>query len=273
MTTLKYVRIFSDTHLDRFFKYCNELWNPIPLETDSETALILAGDIWEGDKFIEHSSKSWIKPLSERFHSIIIVLGNHDCWGENLTKIYKKIQNRLFDENLFNVHLLQNNKIIIDGTKFLGGTLWTDFNNKDPFTIWQAKQYMNDYNYIRIGDQYRKLLADDILKEHIDTRDFIFESAHKKDCEKVIVVSHHTPSFQTCDDRYKGGGFTNGYYHTELGDNIVDSEIGLWCYGHTHAPKQFNIGNTLLVNNAVGYVPFEQTGYDPECLIDIANLK
>lgn len=273
MTKLNYIREYSDLHLDRYVrndKLGVDIWTPKELPTDNETALILAGDIWEGDRFIDHAEKSWIKPLADRFHSIIIVLGNHDLWGENLTRVYKKIQNRLFDEGLFNVHLLQDSSITIDGTKFIGATLWTDFNKCDPFTLWQAKQYMNDYRYIRVGPEYRKLLSDDIYKSHVHSRNYIFDNAKKDEtCDKIVVVTHHSPSFQSLADQYKGDGFANGYYHSELGDQIVDSEIDWFFFGHTHSPMKYNIGNTVLINNAVGYFPFECTNYDEDNLIEI----
>jgi predicted phosphodiesterase len=270
--TLKYLREFSDTHLNIHYANKVALWEPTPLETDKETVLILAGDIWESDKFMMHANKSWIKPIAERFLAVIMVAGNHDNWGENFHYYPTKIKEQIKKAKLDNVYFLDNDAVTIDNVKFLGGTLWTDFNKSDPFTVWQAKFHMNDYNYIRAGDGYRKLLADDILLAHRKTKDFIFNNLEKKDGEKIVVVTHHSPSFQSLSDEYRGNGYSNGYYHSEFGDLIVDSGIGLWVYGHTHCPMKYKIGETTLMNNAVGYYGHENTGYDPINLIDIDTI-
>jgi predicted phosphodiesterase len=270
--TLKYLREFSDTHLNIHYARKAPLWEPTPLDTDKETVLILAGDIWEGDKFMMHSGKSWIKPIAERFLAVIIVAGNHDFWGENFNYYPTKIKALIEKEKLTNVHFMENDTITIDNVKFLGGTLWTDFNNSDPFTLWQARFHMNDYNYIRSGDGYRKLIADDVFQAHKRTKNFIFNNLDKKPDEKIVVVTHHSPSFQSLSDQYRSNGYANGYYHSELGNLIVDSGINLWVYGHTHCPMQYKIGDTLLMNNAVGYFGHEDTAYDPINLIDISTL-
>jgi predicted phosphodiesterase len=271
--TLKYLREFSDMHLNFYFGNKVPFWVPEPLDTDKETALILAGDLWEGTKFIKHSDESWIQPLAERFHSVFIVAGNHDIWDENIHKYHDKARIALQDMGLTNVHILENNAMVIDNVKFIGGTLWTDFNNADPFTLWQAKNHMNDYKYIRAGNDYRKVTSDDIFQAHKKTKKFIFENAKKdNDDQKIVVITHHSPSFQGLNDYFRSNGYTNGYYHSNFDELIETSEIGLWVYGHTHSPKIYKIGNTTLMNNAVGYFGHENTKYDPINLIDISTL-
>lgn len=263
MTTLKYIREFSDCHLNCYFSAKTNLWEPVPYHTDDETALILAGDLWESDKFLMHSNKSWISELAKRFHSIIVIAGNHDYWGEEFYSYPVKIKKKIEELGLTNVYFLENDTINIDRTKFVGATLWTDFNKSDPFTVWQARQVMNDYKYIRSGPEYKKLMAEQLLAKHFKSREYIFTNAVKdEDTDKVIVVSHHSPSFLSLSDRYRGNGYHNGYYHSELGDLIVDSEIDYWYHGHVHNCNNYVIGNTNVVSNPVGYFPFEDTGYD-----------
>lgn len=268
---LKYIREFSDMHLNMFSKANQPLWEPIIDTThDKETALILAGDVWEGTRCLMHAEESWMTKLAERYRYIIIVLGNHDYWGENFNSFPAKFKNMIKDLHLNNVFLLDDESITLEGVRFVGGTLWTDFNKMDPFTIWRAKDYMNDYRYIKSGETYSKLTAQHVLAAHRKTKGVIFANAKKDaDTRKIVCVTHHSPSFQGMSPDYAHLGDVNGYYHSELGNDIIDSEIDLWFFGHTHNPVDYTIGNTRIINNAVGYHPWETTDYEADWLISL----
>ena len=59
----QYIRVFSDIHLD--FDVPNKtknfqpsmLWMPEPLDTDSESILILAGDLWHSKSYYMFQNK------------------------------------------------------------------------------------------------------------------------------------------------------------------------------------------------------------------------
>jgi len=270
---LTYIKPFSDFHLNCYARAGQKLWVPKgDPAADKKTALILAGDLWEGTRPLMHAEESWLAPLAERYRYVIIVLGNHDYWGETLNKFTEKFKNMIKDMHLNNVYLLDDEAITLEGVRFVGGTLWTDFNKQDPFTMWRAKEHMNDYRYIRFlrGNQYTKLQANDILDAHRKTKATIFNNAKKDEgVKKIVCVTHHSPSFQGMHVNYAHLGDSNGYYHSELGNEIVDTEIDYWIHGHTHNPVDYMIGNTRVINNAVGYYPFEDTGYEPDFLITI----
>ena len=91
----KYIRIFSDIHLD--FDYYgikgknisfDKIWRPTKLSTDKETILILAGDLWHSHKIFSFMGKSWLKGISQRYGLVLVVLGNHDFWNGNLPLEY-----------------------------------------------------------------------------------------------------------------------------------------------------------------------------------------
>lgn len=268
---LTYIKPYSDLHLNCYAKAGAKLWTPKgDPKADKKTALILAGDLWEGTRPLSHADSSWIAPLAERYRYVIIVLGNHDYWGENLNKFPTKFKNMIKDMHLNNVYLLDDEAITLEGVRFVGGTLWTDFNKLDPFTMWRAKDYMNDYRYIRKGEDYGKIFAQDILNAHRKTKNAIFNNAKKDDeVKKIVCVTHHSPSFQSMAPQFAHLGDSNGYYHSELGNEIVDTEIDYWIHGHTHNPTDYMIGNTRVINNAVGYYPFEDTEYEMDFLIPI----
>ena len=122
-----------------------------------------------------------------------------------------------------------------------------------------------------VKQEYTSVAAVDILKAHQKTRDYIFAHAKKEPgIRKLVVVTHMAPSALSIDDRYKHEIIANGYYYSELGNEIADSEIDLWFHGHTHINKNYFINKTNVINNARGYAGYEfDNGFDDKLLIGL----
>ena len=89
------------------------------------------------------------------------------------------------------------------------------------------------------------------------------------DAEKIVVVTHHLPTFAAIEDRHKGS-VLNAAYATELGNYIADSRISAWIYGHSHHPPDLPIGNTRLVSNPLGYIFCgEHTNFNDSAVIEV----
>lgn len=275
----KYIRIFSDIHLDfdipqklKNFDPKNDIWTPNSLLTDKETILILAGDIWHAKKPFSFSNFSWFKNISKQFHSIVVLLGNHDFWGGNLSKEYDHYINYIEEQQLDNIHLLQNNTIKFDGIKIVGGTMWTNFNDGDYITLETALSTMNDYKFIKNGSGFARLKPTHLLGEFNRTFRHITENAHKDYPEESLwVVTHHAPSFQSIHPDYQDDSFyhMNGLYASNLEDYIKSNkDIAIWGHGHCHHFSNYKIGNTKIISNPRGY-RFEQTQYKEELLFDL----
>jgi predicted phosphodiesterase len=74
--------------------------------------------------------------------------------------------------------------------------------------------------------------------------------------DNVILVTHHSPSFQTTEDKYKDYWTMNGLFGSNL-----DSMLSMFDYaifGHQHNPKTPVVNGCKLLNNSRGY-PFEET--------------
>lgn len=271
MLKAKYIRIFSDIHLDfdipknlKFFNPEIGLWSPKYLDSDKETILILAGDLWHSKKIFSFMGFSWIKKISLSFHSVLIVLGNHDFWNGNLHKEYNFIKNKIKEQNLNNVYLLQNSQIKIENVNFIGGTLWTDFNHGNKFLMENAENIMNDYKYIRNGINFGKLHANHILGEHIKTVNYINENINENINEKNWVITHHSPTYLSIKDIDRN--VDNSLYASNL-DYLFLKNIDVWVHGHIHECKNYLINKTKIIANPRGYVG-QNTEYDEKAIFD-----
>ena len=238
------VRIFSDIH-NEF-----ERWSPIELDTDSETTLILAGDLWTGDRTA--FTIEWLAELSKRFANIVVVLGNHDYWRNAVWRSLPK----LIDESTpDNVYCLQNNSIVIDGEVIAGCTLWTDLDNENPSVIYGAVGCTNDFMQMHIAEFKTK----DWLEEFAKSKEFILTNPVD------ILITHYMPSSSFTDPKFKGS-FCNPLFSSDLVEYMINYYVPMpryWIYGHTHTPGKATILDTQFICNPRGY-PNENSKFDEE---------
>ena len=272
---MKFIRSISDIHLDFEFadfskrKMVNQknIWIPSALPTDKDTVLVIPGDLWNSDKFLEHDNENWLKGVAQQFHSVVFVLGNHDYWKDNISFLPKKIYKKVKYHKMDNVYFLHNDSVIIDRVCFIGATLWTDFNGGDLVAMFEAEKRMNDFKKIRTGLIYKKISATDILTEHYISKKYIFSEVNRAfknpNVDKIVVVSHHAPSILSCQPKYRNKDNPLIYsYVSSLEKDIANSPINFWFHGHVHCVKEYCLGKTKIIVNAKGYKNIEKTFYN-----------
>lgn len=249
---MKYIRVVSDLHLD--FDPEDDLWLPPALAEDHLTCMVIPGDLWVAKKFRKtHRGRSWLKDISSQFKYVVIVLGNHDFYDGNVSIEYKKLQKFITEQNFINIHVLHNSQVELDHIKFVGGTLWSDYNRCNPIATYTASQQMRCFKKIRVGANYKRFAPNDAINEFLTTKNYIFEKAFKNnEDQKVIVITHMAPSLLSLSTKYDND-MTNYHYATELGNEIAGSEIDFWFHGHVHETKDYVIGSTRIVCNPRGY--------------------
>lgn len=245
------IHLLSDVHTE--FK-----WYFIPeMEDEKNTVVIFAGDIGIA-KRPETTYLDTIKNACKRFKHVFMIMGNHEYWHGSFNTAYSKIWTQTLDFENFD--LLEKETKVIDGVAFIGATLWTDMDNNNPIVTYDAQQNMRDYKRIRTGPNdepyQRKLKPTDTIAAHYRAKEYIFpEITKQKDAgNKVVVITHHAPSYMSVADHYKGR-VENGAYVTELGNDICDLEPELWVHGHTHYSFDYMIHKTRVVCNPRGYAP------------------
>jgi predicted phosphodiesterase len=270
------VLILSDLHLE-FAPF-----EPAPdLEFD---VVILAGDIhspakravqWAADRF--------------RFKPVVYLLGNHEYYDGRLDTTLAEARREAEGTN---VNLLDGDEVVIDGVRFLGATLWTDFElaietNKGLVrdaarAMKMATNLLNDYMLIRAPDesaepdtwrhkQGRKLQAADTLRIHRAQRAWLHAKLAEPFAGPTVVVTHHAPHRGSLAQRY-ADDWASGAFVNELPDAFFEVPV-IWIHGHTHQQFDYTIRSCRIVSNPRGYVNWsgriENEAFDPGLLIEI----
>lgn len=237
------IGLVSDLHLE-FGDIDLQMKDPIDV-------LILGGDICLApkiEKFIP-----FFERVSKTFPEVIYIMGNHEHYNGLFDRSEIHLRESL--AHLKNIHILEKQTKQIGDVYFIGQTLWTDFNNRDPLTLYNASSMINDYRVIRLADQgYKRLTPENILREHERSMQYLKYALSGLKDQKVVVVGHHAPSPQSVKPRYENDHIMNGCYNSNLVEFILDHpQIKVWTHGHTHNSFDYMVGDTRVVCNPRGY--------------------
>lgn len=249
---------------------------------DAVDVLILSGDICVAkdlDRPDERGDqvREFFRRISKDFPEIVYVMGNHEFYHGDFAKTQDLIQTTLDRLEITNIHLLEKGTWQHDDWLFVGGTLWTDFNQADPLTLWHARQNMTDFGVTKNSAvPFYKFIPEHALEDHRRMKEYIHDVVQNgreqgREDHRVIVVGHHSPSRLSTHPRYQDDEIMNGCYSSRMEEFILDHpEIRLWTHGHTHEDFDYMIGNTRVVCNPRGYMGYEaRAGFWQPKLIEI----
>jgi len=263
------VRVCSDLHLET----C-EYGHGVP-DLGSGDVLILGGDIlcarhFKKDGNLKKVYNDFLKKCVDNFDWVLYLAGNHEAYGYNYEGTWDVLKENLPE----GIHLMENSVVKIADWVFLGATLWTDFRNENALEMMEAQNCMNDYKTIRIGSNYRKMNPDDTLGFHKKSKQFLLDTLPMFSNQKVWVLTHHGPSYQSVHPKYRNSGIANGAYVSDLDDLIFDNpQIKYWSHGHTHESFDYMIGGCRVICNPHGYYNGYNTqgmnlNFDPNFEVD-----
>ncbi|GIU68999.1 MAG: metallophosphatase [Candidatus Woesearchaeota archaeon] len=244
----------SDLHLE-----CAK--DPIKLLNDlfpneyNDVILAIAGDFYNLNKKYEYIGL--LSFLHKKFHSIIIVPGNHEYYGASIfydeyppvNKIFKNVYMLGTDINfLDNKDCKYVDHIEIEGINFIGTTLWTDIKCFNYLDIKRAMHQVNDFHRIDYLDV-------DIWDQlHLNIKDKLIKKLEYLMGLDTIVITHHIPDLSLMHILFKND-FLNCAFSckTLLKDLPEEYWPKIWIYGHTHFSAYQNLNQTLFVANPYGY--------------------
>ena len=242
------IHIMSDLHLEFYGDTGRKDINPVEADV-----LILAGDI------TVKSRVYWVNMMAKHYKHIVYVLGNHEYYKGSIERVERQTRNALAD----NVHLLQDDYVTLNGHRFVGCTLWTDYDSANPLTMHTANNSMNDHRLIRYDEYSRRFTAEAALNIHKKSIRYLQETA--KECD--IIVTHHAPSaLSIASDFYNDP--LNGAYKSDLDLFIEDRKPKLWIHGHMHNSSDYVIGDCRVVCNPAGYLG-QNKEFNKELIIEL----
>jgi predicted phosphodiesterase len=220
--------------------------------------VVLAGDIGVGTAGVAWAAQQF--PLTH----VLYVPGNHEFYDHDI-----RIAEDLTDSAPGNVHVLDNDAFTIDGVRFLGATLWTDFRLYGEGEAWfarqRAKQYMRDFTVIRNGD--RRFSPEDSVRLHEASKAWLVDELARAFDGPTVVITHHLPASPSISKRYVNDAL-NPAFASGLEDIIEKYRPDLWVHGHTHVPCDYQIFDTRVLCNPRGY-PGERTGFSPGLVVEV----
>lgn len=245
----------SDLHLE--FPDNKEYILDNPIEPTA-AILILAGDIVPFAVMDKYND--FFDYISRNFKMTYWIPGNHEYYYYNADS--SSFLDTQIRENIF---LVNNCVKEISGDTLIFSTLWSNISENKR---WVIQQSLSDFKVIKFMDHLFNV--DDYNALHKESLEFIQNALATKSNNKTIVVTHHAPTFVKYPEKYVNSKI-NEAFATNLTDLIQDSTIDYWIYGHHHSNiGEFQIGNTKLVTNQLGYVKYnENSGYNNKAIISL----
>ncbi|MBK8664469.1 MAG: metallophosphoesterase family protein [Burkholderiales bacterium] len=236
-----------------------------PPRTDADL-VVLAGDIAR-----PAAAVSW----AQRFGKpVLYVLGNHEFYGGSLDGTVAEFR-RLCAGTA--VRLLDDEAIVIDGVRFLGSTLWSDFGlfateQERQQAIEMAQQLVRDFSRIR-----RRADGDALFTPHDAAARFARHAAwldrqlDAPHAGPTVVITHHAPSCQSIHPRFAGSPL-NACFVSDADHLLRDRRAALWIHGHTHDSFDYRVHGTRVLCNSRGYAKDgvnENARFDPLLTVEV----
>lgn len=239
---MKKIGLISDLHLES---------SNIDLPNPGWDYLVIAGDLSASLPNMLH----FFNYYAPTDIPIIYVLGNHEYEGRRLDDNVEKIKEML--KPFSNVHVLDNESIVIDNIKFIGATLWSNFElegiDKKKTEMEWAKFNIVDFTYIfdkNIDGRYQSISPERMVKLNEDAYKFLeYELKHNPFEGEKIVVTHFAPHKNSIHENHKN--MMNSYWINNFEELMGFSKY--WFHGHTHESLRYTVEGTEVVCNPRGH--------------------
>lgn len=216
----------------------------VDAQADHADVVVLAGDIHEATSAI-----SWAR---EAFPNkpIVQVAGNHEYWGwtpEEALDLMREQARRL------DVYFLENESVTIDGVRFLGCTLWTDYKLRgeslQKCVMADAYSCIEDFHLILNPESESGCVnPDQILARHEQSAAWLERELNGSDV-RTVVVTHHAPVVESLKE-IRHESRSAGAYASKL-DHLM-GYAPLWVHGHIHHSVDVEVSGTRVLSNPAG---------------------
>lgn len=236
------IRILSDLHLE--YAWLDHLPD---VQSD---LVVLAGDIHVGTKGV-----AWAKETFKD-QPVIYVPGNHEFYYGEARQVLSDMRDLVKGSN---VQVLDNEVVEIGGVRFIGATLWTDFNlySNDPYEeMWakiEARRSVPDFDgriQIKDGGEIRAVSPSDTQHWHRESRNWLTDILKQPFHGATVAISHHAPSSKSIGKIYRNSPCSPAFASNM--ETLV-AAADFWIHGHTHEPVDYQVGQCRVISNPRGY--------------------
>ena len=227
------LHILSDLHL--------EVDPSFRAPATDANVLVLDGDISPGT--------DGLAAFTDCAIPVIYVPGNHEYYGADLETMQRRIRSYARDVG---IHLLDRDEVVLEGVRFLGATLWTDFNlygpDQIPRAFEEANRHVLDFRMIRYRD--RLLIPEDTIVFHLFAVRWLAQRLDTPFAGPTVVITHHAPHPGSVHPRWKDN-LVNPAFVSDL--TPLMGKACLWIHGHTHDSFDYAVAGTRVICNPKGY--------------------
>jgi predicted phosphohydrolase len=255
--------IFSDLHIEMDLNFT---LTKIP---DADVCLC-AGDILDGGVI---ASLLWLGEFVAPHMPVVFVPGNHEYYRssikEGLAAGYK------LAETYDDLFLLDGDAVVLGGYRFIGATLWTNFDLHDEprLAMAIANDQLNDYRRIKLSKTpFKRFSPQESLHLHVRAAIDIDNAYRSQPDLPTVIVSHHAPSLMSVPRHFLKDALTPSFA-SRFEYRILEYQPLLWVHGHIHTASDYLIGKTRVICNPLGY-PDEASRetFIPDLVIDLDKL-
>jgi Icc-related predicted phosphoesterase len=253
--------LFSDLHM----RDGSEPPPPIP---DADVCVV-AGDLIEGRP---DDGVAWLDAHIAPAMPVVYVLGNHEFYNVDRTMdVNRALAQRAAARTQGRVHVLDDGGVDIGGMRFLGSTLWTDFDVHGEgdeiaraYAMNAAASSMMDYRFLAEG--FEQWSPDLSRRQHLQSRRWL-EQQLAIPTGPTVVVSHHAPHWNSIETQYEMD-LISAAFVSDLSDIMRRFRPAHWLHGHTHHHFDYDVHGTRVTCNPKG-IGRENRFFDPGMVITV----
>ena len=264
------ILVLSDLHLAHLNFPAVHAGKRIDAQAD---VVVLAGDIDDGAGGFRWARETFPdKP-------VVMVAGNHEFYGYNWVQHLETMREAA---NKYDIEFLETDAIDLGSVRFLGCSLWTDFElfgaDRKSDALRAAKASMMDYQYIKLTRTaefywvHSKLLMPALTeRRHRGSVEWLEDKLKGGGAPaKTVIVTHHAPHPLSMHPRY-AKDLLSASYASDL--SRLMGKAGLWIHGHMHNSVDYVVDGTRVVCNPRGYQlrngGAENGDFDPAFLVEV----
>ncbi|HEY2927532.1 metallophosphoesterase [Piscinibacter sp.] len=251
------LNILSDLHLG---------FGALDRPENNADVVVLAGDISR-----PREAAAWALRFDK---PVLYVPGNHEFYGSSIEGAADELKRLCAGTH---VHVLDNREIVIGRVRFLGATLWSDFElfgqgERMAAAKDEARRLIRDFSRIRFGASANALFTPEdsaaLFKRHASWLDDRLKATH---AGPTVVITHHAPSRKSIHPRFSDS-LLNACFVSDAEHLVGANRVQLWIHGHTHDSFDYLLNGTRIVCNPRGYARSgvnENPLFDPDLIIPV----